>query len=166
MTVDLLKFSTIPAAALAAYLGLALFFNVVHADAVLDQPKTNATSKSRPSDAVWAVDFVKAKPGELANYVAYCRMNWARAREEMKAAGSVLSYRMLVDESGHSEWDVILLTEYRDRAAFDAREQAYQTAIARIRLAGQGPTLVNGKGARDLADIRYSRTLSAPPLMP
>ncbi|HYB95792.1 MAG TPA: hypothetical protein VEC39_12505, partial [Vicinamibacterales bacterium] len=119
-----------------------------------------------PSDAVWAVDFVKAKPGELENYVAYCRANWALAREEMKAAGSVLSYRILVDESDHHEWDVMLITEYRDRAAFDAREQAYQAAIARIRPAGQRPTLINGKGARDLADIRYSRTLSAPPLMP
>lgn len=107
---------------------------------------------------MWAVDFVQTKDGQFADYLRYVDANWRKAREEMKRDGAVVSFAVLTEPNGE-DWDVMLLTEYADLAQFDAREQSYQQAIARLRPNGGGPTLIDGKGARDLADIKSSRVL-------
>jgi hypothetical protein len=116
------------------------------------------------ANRVWAVDFVQTKPGELDNYLSYLRENWARVRSEMRRQGSVVSFRVLVDQGTQADANVVLVTEYRDNKAFDSREDLYQAAVARIRAPGAGPTLINGKGARELATILYSRVFVDQPV--
>ena len=114
-----------------------------------------------PQDAsVWAVDLVRTKPELRADYLEYVSANWVPVREEMKRHGAVSWFRVLTapaDKGGG--WDVMLVTEYPSRAAYDAREASYEKAVARTRGPGQGPRLIRGRGARELAEITGSYAL-------
>lgn len=114
--------------------------------------------------SVWSVDFVRTKPGLRADYLEFARLNWAAVREEMQREGAVRSFLVLEESPGEhasaTEWDVMLVTEYASRAAYDAREESYQRAVARLREPDQPwPRLVNGRGPRMLADILSSSVL-------
>jgi hypothetical protein len=110
---------------------------------------------------VWAVDFVKPKQGQFENYRKFLEANWVVAREEARRQGYIVSYKILVAAPlPDAEWDILLMTEYADRKMYDAREQSFQAVFKKIR-GDKGPTLINGLGARDLADIKFSKLLDA-----
>lgn len=114
---------------------------------------TNVYSQN-PS-GVWAVDFVKTKDGHFDDYLKFIEANWATARKEAQKQGYILSYRVLILPS-NPEWDVLLITEYANMEKYEAREENFRKVFEKIRQS-KGPTLINGLGARDLADIKFSR---------
>ena len=116
-------------------------------------------AKQEPRSTVWAIDFVQTKDGQFENYMRFIDANWRTARDEMQRAGAVVSFSVSIDPTGAKDWNVMLLTEYADLTQFEAREQSYQRAIAKVRPNGVGPTLIEGKGARDLSSIKFSRVL-------
>jgi hypothetical protein len=66
---------------------------------------------------VWALEFVKVKPGMFAATMGYLDDDWIRLRAEAKRQGAVLSYhRVAGEESSNSDWDILLMTEYKNRA--------------------------------------------------
>lgn len=109
---------------------------------------------------VWLVDFVKTREGQLENYLRFNQSFWKPARDEAVRQGAIVSYQMLV-LPGNAEWDVILMTEFPDSASYEAREAAFQPILARLR--ADGPARYQGPGAREMADIRFTRVLRAPP---
>ena len=109
---------------------------------------------------MWAVDLVRTKPELRADYLEYINANWMPVREEMKRQGGVSSFRVLTAPADKAAaWDVMLVTEYPSRAAYDAREGSYEKAVASTRGPGQGPRLIRGRGARELAEITASYAL-------
>lgn len=117
---------------------------------------------ARQQSTVWAVDFVKTKEGQFDDYLKFNEANWVKAREEMKKQGTILSYKVLtLPHNSGDEWNILLMTEYADMKMYEAREKSYQAAVAKIRPAGQGATLINGKGARQMADIKFSKIFSS-----
>jgi hypothetical protein len=118
------------------------------------------SADARQAGTVWTIDFVQTKDGQFENYQKYLNANWRAAREEMRRDGAVVSYAVLVEPAGIGvDWNIILMTEYASEVAYDAREQSYGRAVARIRPGSQGPILIDGKGPRDLADIKSSRVV-------
>ena len=83
------------------------------------------------ADAVWAVDLVRTLPGRQAEYLRGIAANWAGARALARERGAVRSYRALAaaPDSGRG-WDVLLVTEYADSAAYAAREATFRTIFA------------------------------------
>lgn len=121
---------------------------------------------AQPPASVWSVDFVRTKPGLHSDYLEFSRLNWAAVRDEMKRAGAVKSFMVITatsqaeGEAPFGAWDVMLVTEYASRAAYDAREQSYEAAVALLRKPGEPwPRPVNGRGPRALAEIAGSTVL-------
>jgi hypothetical protein len=82
---------------------------------------------------VWALEFIKVKPGMFAATMSYLDDNWLRLRTEAKRQGAVLNFnRVAGDESANSDWDILLMTEYKNQAAYDGREKLFDSILKRL----------------------------------
>jgi len=119
---------------------------------------TAAAAAGEP--AVWSVDHVKAKPGEYDNYRRFLEANWVPAREEALKRGHIESYRLLAQpQDDATAFDFVLLTRYPSQGMYDRREALFTEVFQAIR-GDRGPTLIDGKGSRDLADIVLTRAFT------
>jgi len=111
------------------------------------------------SEPVWSVDFVKPKPGRHDQAMQYFNQSWLRAREIAKEKGAIVDFHILEEPSaGEADaWQIILMTEYRDQASYDARESAFGPILHK--LFPDGPPTVNGLTRKELFEITGSRTL-------
>lgn len=75
------------------------------------------------SGSVWNIAFIRMKPGMETAYLNYLAGPWKANQEAMKKEGIILSYKVLTVE-GHSpnEWNVMLMTEYKNLATMEANE--------------------------------------------
>jgi hypothetical protein len=125
--------------------------------AFLILPSFTPNAYSQDRSTVWAVDFVKTKDGHFEDYLKFIEANWVKARKEAQKQGYIVSYKVLT-LSSNAEWDVLLITEYANISKYDAREENFKKVFETIRQ-GKGPVLINGLGARDLSDIKFSKLL-------
>jgi hypothetical protein len=72
---------------------------------------------------VWNIAFIRMKPGMETAYLNYLAGSWKANQEAAKKEGIILSYKVLGVE-GHSpgEWNLMLMTEYKDLATMEANE--------------------------------------------
>lgn len=112
--------------------------------------------------AVWVVDFVKTKNGLREDYLKYVEANWATARAEMVKQGTAVSYQVLESPTASRDWDVLLMTEYASMTQFNAREESYVAALNVVRPNNAPPTAINGRGMRELAEVKFTTLLRAP----
>jgi hypothetical protein len=90
--------------------------------------------------SVWSVDLIRTLPGMQTEYLASIENNWAGARKLARDRGAVLSYRALVaDPAPERGWDVILMTEYADSAAWSRREETFREIFAAPEFVGVEP---------------------------
>ena len=87
-----------------------------------------AQSSSESEKPVWTMESMKVKPGMFGITLGYLDDNWIRVREEAKRQGAVLSYHRIA-EKGSQEGDreIVLLTEYKNQASYDAREKLFSS---------------------------------------
>ena len=117
-----------------------------------------AQSSSESEKPVWTMESMKVKPGMFGITLGYLDDNWIRVREEAKRQGAVLSYRRIA-EKGSQEGDreIVLLTEYKNQASYDAREKLFSS----IRKESPNNTFVLGftrlPQRQDLYDIMNTR---------
>jgi hypothetical protein len=111
------------------------------------------------SEPVWTVDFVKAKPGRHDQAMQFFNQSWVRAREIAKEKGAIVDFHILVEPSANEDdtWQIMLMTEYRDQAAYDAREAAFGPILHK--LFPDGPPTINGLTRNELFDVTNSRVL-------
>jgi hypothetical protein len=129
---------------------LALAFFAIQAGSA-QQPET-------PGEAVWAVDFVKVKSGMFEQTMTYLDYGWVPAREEAMQEGTILNYHRIAEQSQKTqEWDILLMTQYRNQAAYDARESAFAPLLAEVLLKNRSKLSPLNK--KDLYDIVDSRVL-------
>jgi hypothetical protein len=111
-------------------------------------------SAQTPKTSVWAVDFIKINDRQQENYLKFIEQNWAKARGFMKEKGVVTSYRFLsVPAAKDTQWDVLLITEYVNQEGFDRREAVFEEYRKSNKV-----ILIDGKSARDMSEIKFSRT--------
>lgn len=108
--------------------------------------------------SIWAVDFIKTREGQQADYLKFIEQNWAKARLYMKEKGIATSYRTAsVPAAADSQWDVLLITEYVSQEGYDKREAVFEEYRK-----GNPQTPVNGRTAREMSEIKLSRTFNQP----
>src|SRR4030095_12704099 len=73
--------------------------------------------------SVWSVAFIRMKPGMETAYLNYLAGSWKANQEAAKKEGLILSYKVIGAEA-HTpgEWNVMLMTEYKDLATMEANE--------------------------------------------
>lgn len=90
---------------------------------------------SRPyrNGSVWDIGFIRMKPGMDSAYLNYIATGWKREQEELKKAGLILSYKVLTTEShGTNDWNIMLMTEYKDMATMEANEAKQDALYQRV----------------------------------
>ncbi|HEX8194950.1 MAG TPA: nuclear transport factor 2 family protein [Pyrinomonadaceae bacterium] len=114
------------------------------------------------SASVWAVDFVKTKGGRQADYLQFIEQNWAQARAFMKEKGIVSNYQVLsLSQNQAAEWDVLLMTEYKDSAAYEKRETVFNE-FAEYRKTSRSAQKGDKINPREISEIKFNRTFAEP----
>jgi hypothetical protein len=125
-------------------LGMTLFSLTLALGANAQQIQLQDAPPAAPSIAdkpVWALEFIKVKPGTFGPTMVYLDDNWIRVRAEAKRQGAVLTYNRVADErrvlipaeeSSNNDWDILLMTEYKNQAAYDGREKLFASILKRL----------------------------------
>ena len=101
--------------------------------------------------SVWDIAFIRMKPGMETAYLNYLTTDWKRGQEAAKQEGIIVSYKVLSTEShGGNDWNLLLLTEYKDLATMEANEAKADTLTQRV----IGPDEKQRQGYRDRSEIR------------
>ncbi len=83
--------------------------------------------------SVWNVSFIRMRPGMETAYLNYLATDWKRLMEEQKREGLILSYKVLTTEAhGTNDFNLLLMTEYRDMATLEANEQREDALSQRV----------------------------------
>lgn len=108
---------------------------------------------SRPyrNGSVWSITFLRMKPGMDSAYLAYLASDWKRDQDALKQQGVILSYKVLTTEShGTNDFNVMLMTEYRDLATMEANQDKADTIS--VQLVGGDEKM--RQGYKDRGDMR------------
>ena len=126
------------------FLGMALFSLLMALSVNAQQTQLWDAPPAVPSIAdkpVWTLEFIKVKPGTFGPTMVYLDDNWIRVREEAKHQGAVLTYNRIAGErqmlfpakeSSNDDWDILLMTEYKNQAAYDEREKLFVSILKRL----------------------------------
>ncbi len=101
--------------------------------------------------SVWNIAFIRMKPGMGTAYMNYLATDWKKNQEAMKREGIILSYKILETEAhGTGDWNLLLLTEYKDLATMEANEDKADAVAQQV----IGTDQKQMQGYRDRAEIR------------
>ncbi len=96
-------------------LGIALFVPPVCAQ---PEPYTEGT--------VWKMTFVRTKARMGDDYLRSLAGTYRKAMEEAKRQELIVSYRILMSQPANpSDWEFVLIEEFKNMAAFDGVEEKY-----------------------------------------
>lgn len=69
---------------------------------------------------VWSITMVRTTAGMADDYLRSLVTTYKRITEEAKKQGLLLSYKVIsTDATGPDDWDILLMEEYKNWAAFD-----------------------------------------------
>src|ERR1700730_17855010 len=101
--------------------------------------KGDAQSQEPTEKPVWAMEFLEAQPGKMPLALGYLDDHWMRIRDEAKRQGDVLNYHRIQETvlltPGVKTGDpntIVLLTEYKNMAAFLGREKLFASIRERL----------------------------------
>lgn len=101
--------------------------------------------------SVWNVAFIRIKPGMDSAYLNYLATDWKKSQEAAKKEGLILSYKVLTTEShGAGDFNVMLMTEYKDLATMEANEDKADNLAQQI----VGNDAKQMQGYKDRLEIR------------
>ncbi|HEX2010328.1 MAG TPA: hypothetical protein VJN44_05250 [Roseateles sp.] len=107
---------------LPALLGLSLLANPAQAQ---DKPYKEGT--------VWSVSFIKVKPGMFDVYMRDLAVQRKKLMDEAKKLGMIVSEKMLSGTSmGQGDWDLMLMVEYKNWAAFDGLNDKFDALALKV----------------------------------
>lgn len=101
--------------------------------------------------SVWNIAFIRMKPGMETAYLNYIASEWKRNQEAMKKEGLIVSYKVLTTEAhGSTDWNILLMTEYKDMATMEANEAKADALAQQV----VGNDEKQRQGYRDRLEIR------------
>jgi hypothetical protein len=100
---------------------------------------------------VWELSFIHVKPGMASAYDKYLANDWKKEQEALKAAGIILSYKVIGTEA-HSpnDWDLMLMVEYKDLATLETNQEKADAMLQKM-FGGDEKVM---QGYKDRSEIR------------
>jgi hypothetical protein len=94
-----------------------------------DFPDKNRALKNMDTDKpMWTMEVLKVQPGMFSTTLGYLDNDWMRVRAEAKRQGAVLIYyRIAGQDSRENDQNIMLLTEFKNATAYDAREKLFSS---------------------------------------
>ena len=82
---------------------------------------------------VWELSFIRVKPGMGPAYDKYLASEWKKEQEALKAAGMILSYKVIATEA-HSpnDWDLMLMVEFKDLTTLEANQDKADALLQKM----------------------------------
>ena len=108
---------------------------------------------SRPyhNGSVWNIAFIRMKPGMETAYENYLAGAWKANQEAAKKDGLILSYKVIeVESHAPNEFNVMLMTEYKDLATMEANEDKSDALTQKV----VGDDEKQRQGYRERLEIR------------
>ena len=94
---------------------------------------TLAQDKPYKQGSVWSVTFIKVKPGMFDVYLRDLAANRKALMEQARKDGLILSEKMLAGDSrGHDDFDLMLMVEYKNWAAFDGLDDKFRAIAQKV----------------------------------
>jgi hypothetical protein len=122
---------------------IALLIVVASSFAQVNRPYRNGS--------VWDIAYIRMKPGMETAYLNYLAGPWKANQEAAKKEGLIVSYKVIgVEGHGPGEWNVMLMTEYKDLATMEANEDKGD-ALAQKMVGNDEKQM---QGYRDRSEIR------------
>jgi len=92
-----------------------------------------AQDKPYREGSVWSITMIKVKPGMFDAYMREVLPQRKKIMEEAKKAGLILSEKILTGPaSGRDDFDVLLMTEYKNFAALDGLDAKFDVIMNKI----------------------------------
>ena len=121
----------------------------------------DAQSPNIAGKPVWTLEFIEVTPNNLGLALGYLDDHWMRVREEAKRQGAVLSYHRISEallvtprsQTGNPN-SIVLLTEYRNLAAFSGREKLFASIQERLPRSTPGVIPIKRDGLYDTVETR------------
>jgi hypothetical protein len=120
---------------------------------------TAAFAADRPfaPGSVWTVTFVRVKPGMDVTYLRDLAANWKRVMDEARKQQLIVSYKILDGNlPGKDEWNMMLLVEQKNWAAFDGAGDKFD-AIAESMVGpekAQMESMIKRSDMREIVGVR------------
>lgn len=111
------------------------------------------TTPVRPyhNGSVWNVSFIRIKPGMDEAYMSHLCGQWKDIQEALKKDGLLVSYKVLTCEGhGPSDYNLMLMTEYKDLASMEANEDKADAVATRV----AGDDQKQMQGYKDRSEVR------------
>ena len=101
--------------------------------------------------SVWNIAFIRIRPGMNTAYMNYLASSWKAEQEAQKKDGNIVSYKVMSVE-GHTtgEFNLMLMSEYKDLATMEASQDKAEAVAQRV--VGNDETQI--KGYKERAEIR------------
>src|SRR4030095_7773730 len=101
---------------------LKTFFMAVCAAAIV-APAAFAADRPFTLGSVWTVTLVRVKPGMDVPYLRALAVGWKQVMDEPRNQQLIVSYKILDGNlPGKDEWNMMLLVEQKNWAAFDGAD--------------------------------------------
>jgi hypothetical protein len=83
--------------------------------------------------SVWNIAFIRIKPGMDTAYMNYLAGSWKAEQEAQKKEGNIVSYKVMSVE-GHTtgEFNLMLMTEYKNLATMEANEDKAEAVAQKV----------------------------------
>lgn len=94
-----------------------------------------ALADERPytDGSVWDLAMIRTTDGMSDQYLDSLRANYKPILEEAKKQGLVLSYKIIsTTNSGPDDWDLLLMTEYKNWAARDGLSEKFEVIQRKV----------------------------------
>jgi hypothetical protein len=96
---------------------------------------SNSGSSGAPytEGPVWDITLVKTKAGMGDDYLRGLGQTLKGAMEEQKKQGIIMDYKVLLgDASGRDDFNVLIMVEYKNMAAFDGLREKTDPIMAKV----------------------------------
>ena len=92
-----------------------------------------AQDKPYKEGPVWTITFIKVKPGMFDVYMRDLSVQRKKLMDEAKKQGLIVSEKMLSGSAaGRDDWDLMLMVEYKNWAAFDGLSEKFDALALKI----------------------------------
>lgn len=92
-----------------------------------------AQDKPYKEGTVWGVTFIRVKPGMFDVYMRDLASQRKALMDEAKKQGLIVSEKMLSGSAaGRDDWDLMLMVEYKNWAAFDGLSDKFDALALKI----------------------------------
>ena len=93
----------------------------------------NAQDRTYTNGTAWTVSFIKVGANMSVEYLNSLKNTWKAVHDEAVKQGLIVSYKILHGTSSNpDDWDIMLMTEYKNLAAMEGTEDKWDAIEKKI----------------------------------